>query len=192
MGGWPGGGEWLGWWRETTACPSIRLGVAGRVVQHSLYGSRRHGQLLPVPTRPSALDLGLCWAVPCRVRSLRSHSPGGSSPPSRTNQPHSSLLSSRVAFLASHFLIVLGRPRAAAAVRRPWRRWPPCLIPASPEGDLQPQGAAPRALCVLVPQCPALSAELPAVRAASAASPQAHTSLLPNTLALGAEHLPHL
>lgn len=148
--GWRGGWEeesgWGGGGRPLPVLPHV-WSMAGRGSQCSALCTRSRTQPPAAACTHEAVCLrpqGSAGRCPAGSGQLRSHGPGVSSPPSSTVAP-SLLLSSRVAFLASHFLIVLGRPHARTSRGQacPWRRWPPCLIPASPEGDLQPQGARP-------------------------------------------------
>ena len=98
---------------------------------------------------------GSAGRCPAGSGQLRSPGQGGSSPPSPTLAP-SSPLSSRVAFLASHVLSVLGRPHARTSRGQacPRCRRPPCPIPASPKGGLQPQGAHPQSSVRAGPTAP--------------------------------------
>ena len=146
---------------------------------------------------------GSAGRCPAGSGQLRSPGQGGSSPPSPTLAP-SSPLASRVAYLASHVLSVLGRPHARTSRGQAGPRCgrPPCPIPASPEGAPLPHpcvsyggppapGCPPPELCACwshSAQCSQPSCQL-SVRPAS---PRAHISLPPNTPALGTEHLAHL
>lgn len=110
-----------------------------------------------------------------------------------SSQPHPRPL--LTAFIpASHLLSVLlgqtAHSREQGSGLSPAQVPPPHPVPASPEGDLQPRGAPPQALGVLVPQLPARSARLPAVRAASL-SLGSHLPP-PKHARLGTGHLPHL
>lgn len=192
MGGTVG---WPGRWRATTARPSrcLERGREGPSMLCPLCEVLGHSpQLLPVPTRlsapaPSALD----------PRTLPGGAPQGRV---RSEVTASSEVTARVAALLSApssppphcFHPGFPSPQcppgsdctlAGAGVRLvPGAGGPPThpvpASPESPEGDLQPRGAPLQALGVLVPQLPARSARLPAVRAASLS---AHTSLPRNT-----------